>query len=229
MIELDVRATADGRCVVIHDATVERTTDGTGAVAAMTFERLRELDAGYRFSDEAGRQPFRGQRIPTIEEVFEELPHTRLTVEVKDGAAQRPLFDAIERFGASRRVIAAGMHATDRTLFSSYDGPLSASREELLPFFFLHKLGLARLGRIPADVIQVPEHRGRFRIVSPRFVRDVQAAGVHVHVWTINDEHDMDRLLDWGVNGLVTDRPDRLGLVLHRRNGRQLAAGHRAT
>jgi glycerophosphoryl diester phosphodiesterase len=231
MIELDVRASADGRCIVLHDATVDRTTNGTGAVASMPYDELRELDAGYRFTPDGGKTyPYRGRSasIPTIEEVLETLPRVRLTVEVKTGAAQGPLFAAIERFGATARVIAAGMYAKDRSLFRGYKGAISASREQLVPFVLFHHVHLARLAPFDADVVQVPERQGSYRLVTPRFIRDLHARGVHVHVWTVNDESDMDRLLDWGVDGLVTDRPDLLGRVLQRRFGRAPTPGHRA-
>lgn len=228
MIELDVRATADGECVVIHDATVERTTNGTGSVADMTLAQLKQLDAGYRFSMDGGRTfPTRGQgvQIPTIEEVLAALPNMRITVELKTADAQEPLFRAIEQHGATQRVIAAGERNAFRTLFHTYRGPLSASLEETLPFFILHRMRLARFGRVPADVIQTCEvYRGR-RILRPQLVDDFHARGIMVHVWTINEAADMERLLDWGVDGLVTDRPDRLAKVLHRRYGRPLPPG----
>jgi glycerophosphoryl diester phosphodiesterase len=228
MIELDVHASADGYCVVIHDPTVDRTTDGSGAVAGMTLAQLREFDAGYRFTDAHGAFAFRGRdvRIPTIEEVLEALPGMRVTVEVKVGTAQTPLFDAIRRFNASDRVIAAGMHARDRTRFSDYRGAVSASAEELRRFYVPHRLGAGRFFPPRADVVQVPETWDGRRVVTPRFVRDLAARGIPVHVWTVNDESDMHRLLDWGVDGLITDRPDVLGRVLHARVGRPLTPAH---
>lgn len=217
MIELDVRASADGRCVVIHDETVDRTTNGNGAVAKMSHTELAGLDAGYRFTPDGGQSfPFRGRGngIPTIEEVLETLPDVRLTIEVKTGAAQGPLFAALERFNAVGRVIAAGIYAKDRTRFRSYPGVTSASREQILPFWLLHRARLAALAPLPADVVQVPEVQGSIRLVTPRFIRDVHARGVQVHVWTVNDEADMRRLLEWGVDGIITDRPDVLARVL---------------
>jgi glycerophosphoryl diester phosphodiesterase len=228
MIELDVRASADGHCVVIHDATVDRTTDGQGSVAAMTLAQLQALDAGYQFTSDGGRTfPMRGRgvRIPTIAEVLTRLPQTRLTVESKAAAAQQPLFTAIAQHQATQRVIAAGERNAYRTSFHSYEGPKSASLEEAMPFFLMHRIYCARFGRVPADVVQTCEvYRGR-RIVTPRLVRDFHRRGVLVHVWTVNEIADMERLLDWGVDGLVTDRPDRLAEVLHRRTQRPLPPG----
>jgi glycerophosphoryl diester phosphodiesterase len=228
MIELDVHASADGRCVVIHDPTVDRTTDGSGSVAAMTLAQLRELDAGFRFTALDSSQPWRGRgvTIPTIEEVLEELPSTRITVEVKTGAAQEPLFAAIRRFAAHDRVIAAGMYEKDRTLFGSYTGATSGARGQLLRYYARHLLGLGRRWPPSADVVQVPEHWNGRRVLRPRMVRELAAADIPVHVWTVDDAADMRRLLEWGVEGILSDRPDVLGRVLHESVGRPLAPGH---
>jgi glycerophosphoryl diester phosphodiesterase len=229
MIELDVRASLDGECIVIHDDTVERTTDGTGAVAGMSLAALRELDAGYRFTRDGGSTfPFRGTGvvIPTFDEVLAALPDMRFTVEVKTGAAQAPLFAAIRRHNAMDRVIAAGMHERDRTQFSGYRGAVSASTEEMRRFYFRYRLGAARFFPPRADVVQAPEEWGGRRIVTRSFVRALAAAGIPVHVWTVDTTADMERLLDWGVEGIITDRPDVLGRLLHQRTGRPLAPGH---
>lgn len=231
MVELDVHATSDGRCVVIHDSTVDRTTDGSGAIAEMPLARLSDFDAGYHFTRDAGSTfPFRGRgvKIPTIEQVFEALPEMRFTIEVKHGAAQRPLFDAIARFGNAHRVIAAGMYDRDRTLFASHRGAVSASTEQVRTFVTAHRLRLDRLVAVPFDVVQLPETHNGQRVVTPRLIRALHRRGVPLHVWTVNDADAMERLLDWRVDGLVTDRPDVLGGVLHRRLGRALAGAHAA-
>lgn len=225
MIELDVHATADGRCVVIHDPTVDRTTNGSGAVAAMTLAEIQSLDAAYHFSPDGGTTfPLRGAgiRIPTIEEVFAALPNMRFTVESKTAAAQLPLFRAIAEYRATERVIAAGERNAYRTLFRTYRGAISASLEQALPFYVLHRARLASLWWLRADVVQMPEYyRGR-RMLSQRLVRDLHARAVQVHIWTVNEVADMHRLLDWGVDGLISDYPDRLARVLHERVGRPL-------
>ena len=228
MIELDVRATSDGYCVVHHDPLVDRTTNGVGPVAAMTLAEIQSLDAGYRFTPDGGQTfPFRGQgiRVPTIEEVLAALPNMRLTVELKIATAQVPLFKAIAQYQASERVVAAGEHNSYRTLFHHYRGPISASLEMSVPFYVMHKLRLSMFSRMRADVVQLPEiYRGR-RMLTQRLVRDLHAQGVQVHVWTVNETADMQRLLDWGVDGLISDFPDRVARVLHERNGRPLPPG----
>lgn len=225
MIELDVHASADGHCVVIHDPTVDRTTDGTGPVASKTLAELQKLDAGYHFTPDGGQTfPMRGRgaRIPRIEEVLEALPGMRLTIELKTAAAQAPLLRAIAQFKAKDRVIVAGERNAFRTQLHVYDGPKSASLEEALPFFLAHRVFASRFARIPADVVQTCEVYRGWRIVRPRLVRDLHRAGIPIHVWTVNAVADMERLLDWGVDGIITDFPDRLATVLHRRYGRPL-------
>lgn len=228
MIELDVRASADGHCIVIHDDTVDRTTDGSGPVAAMSLAELRALDAGARFVATDGSHPFsgRGVRIPTIDEVLESFPQTRFTFEVKIGTAQEPMFDAIRRHGATDRVVAAGLDWRDRLLFGDYDGAISGSMRDVRGFFTLHRFRCGRFWRRCATVFQVPERQGRLRVVTPRFVRDARRHGIPVHVWTVNDPGDMARLLRWGVDGLITDRPDVGARVLAEHAGRALPPGH---
>ncbi len=227
MIEMDVRATADGHCVVIHDETVDRTTNGRGAVRDMTLAELKELDAGYHFTRDRRTHPFRdrGVTIPTIEEVLEALPDTPLTVEVKTADAQAPLFAAIDRFNAASRVVAAAMNDRARSLFGSYGGPISASAEQIRDFYRIHRLRLARFWSIEADVAQIPEFHGSRRLVTQKFVKALHTRGLKVHVWTVNVESDMQRLLDWEVDGLVTDRPDTASRVLQRYVGRPLPPG----
>ncbi len=223
LIELDVHASADGHCVVIHDPTVDRTTNGTGRVADLRLEELQRLDAGYNFTRDGGNTfPFRdaGVRIPSIVDVLEALPEMGLIIEVKDGRAQQPLFDAIERFNASHRVVAAGMYDRDRTEFSRHRGPVSASTEQMRAYVVAHRMRLDRLIATPFDVVQVPEVHEGHRVVTPRLVRALHRRGIPVHVWTVNDAADMQRLLDWGVNGILTDRPDRLAPILQKRFGR---------
>jgi glycerophosphoryl diester phosphodiesterase len=228
MFELDVHASADGACVVIHDPTIDRTTDGTGSVGQLTLAELQKFDAGYRFTTDGGKTfPFRGKgvRIPTIDEVLAAFPAMRLTVELKTGAAQKPLFAAVERAQAQDRVIAAAEFRRYRTEFGTWKGCLSACREDALPFLALHYLRLSRFGRMNAHVVQTCERlRGR-QIVSPSLIRALHAKNILIHVWTVNERADMERLLDWGVDGIITDRPDRLAAVLHERVGRPLPPG----
>lgn len=218
MIELDVRRTADGQLVVHHDPVVDRTTDGSGPLAAKSLAELHELDAGYRFSPDGRTHPFRGRgvRIPTLAEVLEELPAMRFTVEVKAPEAQRPFFEVARRFQAEGRIVAASLHDRERTLFAEWSGARSASMEQVRLFYVLHRLRLARLWAPPVSVFQVPERAGALLVCSPRFVRELHAHGVAVQVWTVNETADMERLFRAGVDGIQSDYPDRLAALMTR-------------
>lgn len=229
-LEMDVRLSVDGEVVVIHDATVDRTTDGSGAVAELPWARLRELDAGHRFTDPDGKHAFRGRgvRIPRFEEVLEAFPDTRLNVDAKCPEACPGLVEAVRRHGARDRVLIAAERERHRAAARGYGGPWGASRPQIRRFWILEKVGLANLVPLGADALQVPETWEGRRVVSRDFVEAAHARNVPVHVWTVDDEADMRRLLSWGVDGIQTDRPDRLARVLVEEAGRAPPPGLRA-
>ncbi len=211
-LELDVRLSRDGIPVVHHDPALERTTNGAGPVSSMTAGELARVDAGHHFAVD-GAFPFRGQGIgvPTLEEVLRRYPGAPLIVEMKGDSAE--LADAVVRV-----VRKAG--ALERAMLSSFsmrtvraarqacpDARTGASTPEARTALLYSWLGLAP--RRPAyHGFQLPETAGQLRVVSRRFIRAVTGAGLSVSVWVVNEEADMRRLLEWGVTGLITDRPD---------------------
>lgn len=228
LLETDVQPTRDGDCVVIHDDTVDRTTDGRGRVADLTVAEIQQLDAGYRFTPDGGAtHPFRGRgvRISTLREVLAALPHARVNVEIKDGRAQQAVQRTIRELGAEHRVLIAAGETKNRSLFRGYPGPTSAGAQELYAFYARHLTHSTRFYRPPVDAFQIPERHGGRQVLNPRFVREAHAHNVALHVWTVDEEADMRRLLEWGVDGLVTDRPDRLARILHQCRGRPLPPG----
>ncbi len=217
MLEMDVHLTRDGEVVVLHDATVDRTTDGTGPVRERTWSQLRELDAGHRFLDPEGRPSFRGAgvTIPRFEEVLEAFPRTRIAVEPKVAEAGGPLAGLVRRHGAGHRVILGAEHERTRRGAGEIGAALGASRSQLYPWMALHRLpGLGRLYTPPVDVFQVPERRGPLAVVTSRFVEEAHRRNMPVHVWTVDDEPSMRRLLALGVDAIQSDRPDVLARVL---------------
>jgi len=207
----------------LHDETVDRTTDGTGPVREMTWDEVRQLDAGYRFRDSAGEFPYRGRgvRIPLFDEVLEELPHMRIMVEPKSAQAARPPVEVIRARGAEHRILTGAMFERTRVAARDYGGPRGASRSQVMPFWLLHRIPVIGRWYVPAvDAFQVPETWGRYRVVTPGFVRAAHRANIPVHVWTVDDPADMRRLLEWGVDGIQTDRPDLLSDVLAEVVGR---------
>jgi glycerophosphoryl diester phosphodiesterase len=211
LLELDVRLSRDGVVVVIHDETVDRTTDGTGRIQDLPYAALAELDAGHRFVAPDGGTPFRGVgvRIPRFEELLEEFPDARLNVECKSADVAAPLKRMVERHGAAHRVLVAAQWEKNREGARGYRGPWGATREQVTRFRFLP------LGYTPeADVLQVPERFKGIPIVTRGFVARAHRRNLPVQVWVVDDPDDMRRLLALGVDGLQSDRPDLLARVL---------------
>lgn len=228
ILEIDVQPTRDGEAVVIHDATVDRTTEGSGRVADLLLDDLQAFDAGFRFSPDAGRTfPFRGRnvRIPTLREVLTALPDTRINIEIKDPHAQRRVRETLGELRAPGRVLVASERRASRVEFRSYTGPISASKIELFTFLLLLHAGAAPLFPFGIDVFQMPERYGGRQVLSSRWIERAHAFNIPVHVWTVNDTAEMRRLLARGVDGIMTDRPDRLARVLHEDFGRPMPPG----
>lgn len=221
-LELDVHLSSDGVVVVHHDDTLERTTDGGGPIAARTAAELGRVNAACRFVwPDRGSTPDVKSRdrtpdaaltgIPTLDEVLRRYPGVPVIVEMKVDSAAMGLAVAntVRDAGAVGRVCAAGygercLHAARQAL---PELATSASRGEVRLAFYRSCVGWPA-GRAAYGGYQVPECAGLFRIVTPRFVRHAHAAGLQVQVWTIDEQADMERLLGWGVDALITNRPD---------------------
>lgn len=223
VLELDIHSTADGVLVVMHDDTVDGTTDGRGPLHAYNLAELQSLDAGYRWTADGGQTfPFRGKglRVAALEEVILAFPGLRLNIDLKQ--ANPPIVVPFCR-------MLHAYHKLDQVVVGSFhDGQLrefrrqcpevatAAGVQETRLFYLLNRLFLGALYRPPAQAFQIPETRGKIRLVTPRFIRAVHGHGLEVHVWTVNEMADMHRLLNWGVDGLITDYPDRLMALLCR-------------
>lgn len=219
-VELDLHLSRCGRLVVIHDATVDRTTDGRGPVARMSLEELRELDAGHRYTPDGGRSfPFRGRDvgIPTLEEALEATGGLPVITEVKALAAGEALADFLGGSPDARRVLVGGFSLEAVTPARPVARWSCAYTSELRRYVLLGKVGLAGLAVPRVDAAMVPERRRGVRVVTPRFVRRAHRDGLGVFVWTVNRPDDARRLYDWGVDGLVSDAPGRMLRILDER------------
>ena len=223
-LELDVHMTRDGHTVVIHDATVDRTTNGSGTVSEMTLEELRGLDAGHNFSPDGGpTRPYRGRgvRVPTLGEVLEEFPGVAVNIEIKAGTPgiEETVLGVLREANALGRVLVVSTPHDIVKRFRKVSGghvSTGASRWEIGVFYISSRFRLERLVRPAYDALQVPlRHRG-IQVVTPRFVRAAHARGVRVDAWTINQADEMRRLLDLGVDVIMTDRPGTLAEVLNK-------------
>lgn len=212
-LELDVHLSSDGVVVVCHDAMLDRTTDASGRIDRRTAAELSRVDAGYRWTDAQGNHPFRscGIGVPTLRDVLRRFRDVPIIIEMKVDhpemgqalAAEVLAVSAVDRVCAAsdgRRAIRAAREALP-------DLASSACRWEI-------RLALYRswaqwpVRRTEYGGYQVPETAGTIRVVSPTFVKHAHQAGLEVQVWTVDDAADMDRLLDWGVDALISNRPD---------------------
>jgi len=211
-LELDVRLSRDGVVVVHHDATLDRTTNLTGEVAGRTAHELSRADAGFHFR-QGGEAPFRarGVNVPTLEEVLRRYPTHRVIIEAKVNTPEMAasLVDVVRRGGAIDRVCVGsfGRKVLQHVRRLAPAIATSAAREEVRWALYRSRCRWP-IGRAAYDGYQIPECAGRTRVVSPRFVADAHHAGLCVQVWTVDEAGDARRLLDWGVDGLITDRPD---------------------
>ena len=223
-LELDVHLTRDGHVVVIHDPTLDRTTNRTGAVSEMTLDELREPDAGHNFSPEGSTLPYRGLnlRIPTLVEVLREFPGVTANIDMK---ADRPgieaaVMDVLREADAEGRVlVVSSRYGAVRRFRRISGGHIStgASRWETGIFYLFSNLRLERLLSPAYDALQVPvRHRG-LKLVTQRFLDAAHDRGVRVDVWTINEADEMRMLLDLGVDVIMSDRPGTLAEVLGER------------
>jgi glycerophosphoryl diester phosphodiesterase len=218
ILESDIHLTRDGVPILLHDPSLERTTDGVGDASNSNWAELASLDAGTKYKDENGHTPFHGKgvHIPSLEEAFERFPEARFNLEIKSAseAGIRATLDLVERFDrADRTLLAAGEDAIMRDL------RIALTRHPTRP-----AIG-ASLGEIVSAVssaingtemppgvmaLQIPSTFGEKPLATREFVEHAQANGVQVHVWTINDLEETEALLDLGVDGIITDYPGKM-------------------
>jgi glycerophosphoryl diester phosphodiesterase len=226
ILESDVHLTRDGVPVLVHDDDVARVTEGTGRVAELPLAELRRLDAGYRFSPAgAPPHPFRGKglRIPTLREAFEAFPGARFNLELKQdlpGIVEASVGLVAELDRAGRTLLTAEQGSLlrrlcDRLEAEGVPAARGASAEDVLAFV---RCALDGTPPPPGPMaLQVPvNYRDRPLVTAP-FVDFAHAHGIQVHVWTVNEPAEMARLLDLGVDGIVTDFPGRLRALVEAR------------
>ncbi|MFF4488247.1 glycerophosphodiester phosphodiesterase [Streptomyces sp. NPDC001544] len=206
-IETDVHATADGKLVAFHDATLDRVTDGAGRIADLPWEDVRHARV-------AGSEP-----VPLFEELLETFPDVRWNVDCKAEPALRPLLALIERTDAWDRVCVGSFSEARVLRAQRLAGPRLATSfgTRGVLNLRLRSWGLPAAVRRSAVAAQVPESQSGVPVVDHRFLRVAHARGLQVHVWTINEPERMHRLLDLGVDGIMTDHIDTLRKVMEDR------------
>ena len=213
-VEFDLHVTRDGVLVLLHDPTLDRTTDATGPVAARTLAELRAVDAGARFTADGGRTfPWRGRGagIPTFDEVIEALPRDLpIIIELKTPAAALPLRDAIDRHGLARRVIVAGFDPASTRPLRHAGFALGASTPDVAGLL-IPSLLRRRIAAPPFQAMCLPPVYNGIPVPLGSLVRSTKPHGVVTHVWTVNDPAYALKLWRLGVNGIISDDP---GLIL---------------
>lgn len=209
-LETDVHATRDGGLFAFHDAVLERVTGHDGTIADLTSDHLARATIGGR------------EQIPTMASLLEEFPHARFNIDLKSEAAVVPLAELVRRTGAHDRVCVGSFSQRRIDTFRRLVGDRVATAAGPVEIALLRAAPSAgaarRLLRRRSPVLQVPHRRKGIRVLTAGFVRRAHQLGAHVHVWTIDDPAEMHHLLDLGVDGIMTDRPDVLKKVLVERD-----------
>ena len=220
VLEMDVHVTADGELVLMHDATVDRTTEGEGAIKDKTLEQLQQLNVAYNWSQDGEQFPYREkpQRIVTLDDVFKAFPKYPMVIELKtpDPAAADILCRTVRAYSKSNQVIVSSFHqkAIDTFREGCPHVATGAGSDEVRLFALAAHLNALRLVSPRYQALHIPvEHKG-ITLVSPSSVTQSHGRRVRVDVWTVNEEAEMRRLAEIGVDGIMTDRPDLLRKVL---------------
>jgi glycerophosphoryl diester phosphodiesterase len=228
ILETDVQVTRDGKPVIAHDPEVSRTTEGHGRISELSLAELQGLDAGYRFSPDGGRShPYRGRgiRVPTLREVFDALPEVRLNLELKQNDA-RLIEGVVQAVAECKRAELTLLAAAEDDTLAAVRGELRRQGvETAMGASVGDVLGFVRAaqgqGEPPPEpmALQIPPSFGGRPLVTPELVAFAHRHEVQVHVWTVNEEAEMERLLDLGVDGVMSDFPGRLRAVVDARLG----------
>lgn len=226
IIETDVHVTKDGMVVVAHDETIDRLTNGTGYLRAMTLAELRQYDFGYDFTPDNGQTfPYRGKgvTIPTLDEVFRQFPGVRVNIELKqiEPADVAKVWAVVKEYKAENRVLINSFNSALTQAWRDLAGEsvtMGAGRQDMYEFVAYYLPHLDWMYHPSVDAFQVPvsEKAGPIRVVfaDKRFTDRAHKLGINVHFWTINDEQTMREVIAAGADGIITDYPDRAVKVL---------------
>ena len=239
MLETDARLTADGCIVLMHDAMLDPKTGGRGPVRRRTLAEIKSLEAGHGITFDGGTSfPFRGRgyRIAALPEFLEAFPAAAASIDIKDNdpaAAGRVISD-IKNAGAEGRILVGSFHyGLLRLVRRLHPGIITSfSTLDTINMLARQRLGVPNKKRWEGAALLIPEFAGRgipeynggagfqgVRVITPGLVRFAHGAGIPVLAWTINGAGNMRRLIEWGVNGIITDRPEVLADVMRGKNG----------
>jgi len=226
MFEYDIHMTRDGQLVVIHDDTVDRTTNSTGKVNELTLSEVQALDAGYTFTDESGEHPYResGVYIPIVAEVFETYPNMRQLIEIKDTndpvlyeKIVEELWRLIQKYYMEDNVMVGSF---DHEIIEHFENvtwgqiPIGAGEQEVRNFVKKHVPYLNGLAETKVDSLQLPTEAEGYDLTRNNIIQSAKSRNMSIYYWTINDEATMRELIGKNVDGIITNYPNRLQRVL---------------
>ena len=222
VLETDIHITKDGHLVTIHDPSVDRTTNGKGNVADLTLAEIQELDAGYHFKDLEDNYSFRGKDvyIPTVDEMFQTFGDLKIEIEIKDDNPPEKideiaskLWDLIEKYQMEEKILISSFDQDILKTFDKYANgtvAITAGRQEVKNFVVFHKFYLRNLYIPTVDAFQIPVEDSGFDLTEQKLIDGAHRLGMEVHYWTIDDPSTMEKLIDAGADGILTNRPDLL-------------------
>jgi glycerophosphoryl diester phosphodiesterase len=216
-IELDIHSSRDGKLVVIHDSTLDRTTNLTGRVFDHSWEELKRADAGYRFDPEGNETfPFRGKgvSIPLLEDVLQHFPDKKFVIEIKQTmpAIEDILLRIVQKHGMENKVIIASEHYEPLARVRTMDTEIATNLAsvEAREFYGLFRMRVSGFYKAAGDALQIPNRFRGEKVVTRSLVEASHRKGLVMHIWTVNDPNEMNQLIKDGVDGIITDFPDRL-------------------
>ena len=224
VLEMDVQLTSDNKLVVFHDDTLNRMTSGSGKVQEKTLSEIKKINVGCNFIlKENGKNifPFKNSelKIPLLSEVFNEFKQYRFNIDIKQHEKKvcEALFETIKEFKFKEKVLVASDDYETIKYFRSLskgETATGASYREVSNFIWHKSLNMLERFHNEADAFQIPEHYYGIRILTKNLIIEAHKKKIAVHPWTINKKNDMERLLSWGVDGIMTDFPDKLNIVI---------------
>ena len=225
ILELDIRSTSDSILVLLHDETVDRTTNGKGRISELTLKEAKRLNAGYNWTENDSLSfPFRSLnlKIPTFNEFLTNFKDYKLNIEIKqhDNFIAKKLCESIKENQIQDDVVIGSFNdeVLDEFRFHCPDVATSPGRDEIRTFYGFSYVYLDKFYSPKSDIYQLPEFFGTTHVLTKRFVNGIKQKNIPIFVWTVNDTNEMQRFIGLGVKGIITDYPDRLSKVLNDYN-----------
>tara|TARA_A100001011_G_scaffold379730_1_gene446127 strand:+ start:73 stop:978 length:906 start_codon:yes stop_codon:yes gene_type:complete len=225
ILELDIRSTSDSILVLLHDEAVDRTTDGKGRISELTLKEAKRLNAGYRWTENDSLSfPFRALniKIPTFNEFLANFKDYKLNIEIKqhDNFIAKKLCESIKENQIEDNVVIGSFNdeVLDEFRYHCPDVATSPGRNEIRTFYGFSYVYLDKFYSPKSDIYQLPDFFGSTHVLTEKFVNAIKQKNIPIFVWTVNEPDEMKKFIEMGLDGIITDYPDRLSKVLNDYN-----------